>query len=180
MSIEELKSNWDRIEGKPKPHQEILKMTRIKNHPQLQRLRVKFIIETVLLILFLLVYQDFFDAEKHSPLMNGLLIGAAVLYILNDVYGFWVIKNPIQAGNIKDSSRKFIQKLKMLSITSIASAFFFAITVIIYFSTVATFNSKKWIMLGVFAIILGGMFFMMYRNWKAKISGIMEFTKQLK
>lgn len=179
MSIEELKTNWKNVEGPEKSQHQIKKMTQLKNHPKLNRLRIKFIIETLLLIFFLVVFQDFFDAEKHSPAMNLLLALTAVLYILNDIFGFFVIRNPVQGDNLSESSKVFIKKLRLLSLTSIGTALFFSIMVIVYFSSIVVFDLKRWILLSVFGVILILMFVLMAKNWKGRISGIEEFNKNL-
>ncbi len=179
MSIDEIKSNWKNVEGDNRSQNEISKMTQLKNHPKLNRLRIKFIIETIALVFFLLVFQDFFDAERHSQTMNLLLALSAVLYVVNDVYGFFVIKNPIQGDNLIESSKVFLKKLKFLSITSISSSLLFSIMVIVYFSSIVILDKRRLILLGIFALTLIGMFIIMARDWKGKISKIEEFNGEL-
>ncbi|SDB31914.1 hypothetical protein SAMN03097699_0683 [Flavobacteriaceae bacterium MAR_2010_188] len=180
MGLDELKTSWDNSKAESRSQDEILKMTKLKNHPTLNRLRIKFVIETVMLIFFLLVFQDFFDAEKHSTMMNVLLAGAAILYIVNDSYGFYVLKNPIRGNNLKDSAQKFVKDIKILSITSISTALLFSIMVIVYFSSIVSFDSRRWILLGVFTFILVGMFIIMAKDWRGKISKIEEVDRELR
>ncbi len=81
MEFDHLKSSW-KSTGQGKISQaELLMMTRIKNHPHIKRTRIKLLIETILIVVFLAVYYDGFDSATKPLWANFLLIGTTTSYI---------------------------------------------------------------------------------------------------
>ena len=53
MELDKLKSIWKNTGSGKKNQNELLMMTKIKNHPKIKRMRGKFLIETLLILVFL-------------------------------------------------------------------------------------------------------------------------------
>src|SRR5664279_1488164 len=107
MELNDLKSNWQNAGGASKSECELQKMTKITRSPAIQRIRKKLIIETIALLMFSVVYYDWFDGDKKPVYANVLLLSSVLLYILNDVIGYIAIANPISGLNLKLSIQNY-------------------------------------------------------------------------
>jgi hypothetical protein len=145
-------------------------MIHIKNHPQLKRIRTKLIIEAILLIVFLAVYHNIFDGATKPLWVNILLIMAATLYILVDLFGYLTIKNPIQDNTINESLNKFYFKLNRIRIFSLISSFVFGLAVLEFFTT--AFTEYGFLKFAVLFITLLFMIYLLHRSWTARIKQI--------
>ena len=178
MKFNELKSNWQKSGDKTKSQSELQMMTKVKNQPKLKRIRIKLIIETVLLIAFLVVYKDAFDGDN-KPLWVNIILGASVvLFILNDIIGYFTLQNPINGSNIKQSIDNLTHKLRRLSILSISSSLFFGVSVILFLTSTIHFTKGKYLMLAGMFITLIILTYLSYRNWSYRINHFQKVTEE--
>jgi drug/metabolite transporter (DMT)-like permease len=173
MEFDELKSSWQQSNQPAKTKAELRVMTKLTRHPVLKRLRIKFIIESLLLIAFLAVYNDGFDGVDKPLWANIALIASAILFIANDVAGYFIFRNPVQGSNIRTSIEQFSRNLKRLSVSSVCSAFLFGCAMILFFSSgVDDFTPLKGIgIAGMFATMMVGIY-LSYKNWSGRIDRI--------
>ena len=169
MELDEFKSNWQNTGDMTKNQSELQMMTKIKNHPKLNRIRIKLIIESILLVTFLLVYHDFFDGYTKPFWVNTFLIVSVILFVVNDIIGFMTLQNPIHGTTITQSLNKLTLKLKRLSMLSIVSSLFFGISIISFFISGINFTTGKYVMLAGMIITLIGLIYVSYKNWKYRI-----------
>lgn len=123
MELNDLKSNWQNAGGAFKSETELLKMTKITHHPSLKKIRIKLIAETIFLLLFLVIYYDWFDGDKKPFYANIVLVTGLLLYIANDIIGYVSIAKPVSGLNLKLSITNYFAKIKRLAIFSLV--FFF-------------------------------------------------------
>ena len=171
MDIDDLKSNWKHAEIGNKDRNELAAITNIQNHPQLKSIRVKLVLEVVLLIIFLATYNNMFDGADKPLWANITLFAAVLCYILTDVIGYLTLKNPVQGDNLKSSLHLFYQKLNRIRLFSLVSSFLFGLAVLLFFAT--AFTEYRYIKFTVLFIILLIMIYLLHRNWTAR-------TKQIK
>lgn len=104
--------------------------------------------------------------------INGLLIGSAVLFILNDVLGFIFVMKPVKENNLKHSLSVLYLKLKRLAFFSIMSSLFFGSSVILFFTSAIQFTNSKYLMLADMVITMLIMIFLSYKNWAQRIGHV--------
>ena len=115
MELQDLKSGWQNAGGVSKSETDILRMTKITNHPSLKKIRKKLIIEIIMLLLFLVVYYDWFDGDKKPFYANIVLVAGLLLYIANDIIGFVAIAKPISGLDLKLSIRNYFTRVKFMN-----------------------------------------------------------------
>jgi len=171
MNIDELKTHWKKAETGTKDRRELAAMTSIQNHPQLKSIRIKLVIEIVLLITFLATYSNMFDGADKPLWVNILLSAAALFYILTDVFGYLTLRKPVLGCNIKESLHQFYQKLDRVRYFSLIGSSLFGLAVLMFFTTgFAKYGVFKFTVL---FIILLFMIYLLHRNWALR-------TKQIK
>tara|TARA_R110001599_G_scaffold43925_2_gene131136 strand:+ start:4323 stop:4880 length:558 start_codon:yes stop_codon:yes gene_type:complete len=178
MELDKLKSTWDQSSTGKKSQNELLIMTKVKNHPTIKKMKLKFLIEAILLIVFIAVYYDGFDGETKPLWANLLLIGATSLYIFVRFVGWLVLRNPINGDNLKQSLFNFQSKLKQITIAIVLTSFLFGCAVISFFSSSIDFTKEKYT---AFAFMLFSLILLVYlssRNWNKRISKIKTNLKE--
>ena len=178
MELDKLKSTWDQSSTGKKNQNELLIMTKVKNHPTIKKMKLKFLIEAILLIVFIAVYYDGFDGETKPLWANVLLIGATSLYIFVRFVGWLVLRNPINGDNLKQSLSNFQSKLKQITIAIVLTSFLFGCAVISFFSSSIDFTKEKYT---AFAFMLFSLILLVYlssRNWNKRISKIKTNLKE--
>lgn len=172
MELDNLKSNWKETSVTKKSKNELLMMTKVNNHPKLKRVRIKFFIEVTLLLVFAFVYFDGFDGDKKPLWANIVLVLAIVAYIAIRAIGLYLLRNPVQGNDLKVSLRIFENKIKRISLLSIATSLLFGITVILFFSSSINFTKEKYVILIVMIVMLLGAILFSHKNWKSRIKSI--------
>ena len=167
MDLQNLKTHWDKINYLPKNDMELERMTTIKNHPVLKKIKIKLIIETLAISFFLMVYYSGFDGVEKPIYANVLLVLGAVAYIINGILSFRVIQKPIQGENLKKSINSYFKRIKNISIISLSITVVYTCSLLLFFGSTINFSGeKKWILIfGIFVLIQA--FFWSSRIWKA-------------
>lgn len=181
MELDDLKPNWQKSSHAIKSKTEIQKMMQLKNHPKLNRVRIKIITETAFLIAFLLICNTIFDGENKPVWVNVILLSSTVLFILNNIGGYLVLLNPVRGNNLAQSVSCFHWKIKKLSVLSLVTAFLFGASVILFFTSTITFTPEKYFLLaGMTTSLFIGIYFS-WKNWTYRIKQItrtaLEFEK---
>ena len=179
MELEDLKSGWQNAGHAFKTEADLLNMTKITNHPTLKGIRLKLIAETIFLLLFLVIYYDWFDGDKKPFYANVFLVVGLLLYVANDVIGFISLAKPISGVNVKRSIKNYLAKVKRLSVFSLAFSFLYSISLIIFFTSVINFTREKRFLLVALTIILFQLMFWSFRIWRKRIVRLRELVKDL-
>jgi hypothetical protein len=179
MELENLKSGWQTAGSALRNEADLLKMTKITNHPFLKRVRRKLLIETLLLIFLLIVYYDWFDGDKKPFHANLLLVTGVLLYIANDIVGYISLLRPVRGINLKLSIENYLGSIKRLSLFSIGISFLYSISLIVFFASVINFTrEKRFILLGIILILFQLMLWSA-RIWSARIKALKQQVKDL-
>ncbi|MDJ1495804.1 hypothetical protein QNI19_22910 [Cytophagaceae bacterium DM2B3-1] len=178
MDIESLKSNWDKSKGNPKQESELEQMTRIKQHPALKKIRLRLLLESVLLVCVLLIYRDWFDGAT-KPLYINILLGASIsLFILNDVLSYLAIKNPVMSGTIKTSVEKHIVTLKRLSVFSLLASAIYSAFLLSFLTSTIHFTTVKYFMLTGIICAMLILLYVSYWQWRKRIRSFSEILEE--
>jgi len=169
MDINDLKADWQNAGGSSINEENLKIMTKINKHPTLKNIRIKLIIEAVALTTLLFLYYGAFDGAKKPWFVNLSLVFSILLYITNNVLGYFLTKNPIRADNISQSVQNQILVLRRLSVFSILSSVFYTSTLLMFFAVSIKFTSIKYILLASLIFIFAATFYFSYKKWKTKI-----------
>jgi len=172
MEINNIKSIWQNASTNSKSELELKRMTNVINHPSLKKIRTKFLIETISLTFFLFIYYDWFEGNTKPFYLNSLLATILLAYILNDVFGYFLISRPIRGENLKISIEKYYVRIKRLSVYSLSISFLYGTVMIYYFSSGLIFNNKKLFILAGIVIFLLLMTYFSYRTWNRWIKSL--------
>lgn len=172
MELDNLKSNWKKVGVGKKSQNELSVMTNVKNHPNIKKIRIKFIIETILIIAFLAVYYDGFDGATKPLWANLLLIVTTISYIIVRFIGWLVLKNPIKGENLKTSLINFQNKLKRMAISVLVTSFLFGSSIILFFASSIDFTKGKYLMLAGMVLSLMLLVYLSSQNWFKRIEDI--------
>lgn len=182
MELNELKSGWQNAGGNYRTEADLERMTKLNQHPTLKRIRIKMIIETVVLSFFLIVYYDWFDGDKKPLYANLLLFAGVLLYIFNDVIGYISLAKPVMKENLRSSVQHLLSKVKRLSILSLVISFFYSVCLLAFFLSVVTFTKEKsFILLGMILVLVQvtHISYKVWRNWILKLElQVNDFAKE--
>ncbi|MEO8108525.1 MAG: hypothetical protein ABI594_00760 [Ginsengibacter sp.] len=179
MELNDLKSGWQNAGKAFKNETDLLNMTKIANHPALKKIRTKLIAESIFLLLFLIIYYDWFDGDRKPFYANVVLITGLLLYVANDVIGYVSIAKPILGLNLKLSVTNYFARIKRLAIFSLVFSFLYSISLIIFFTSVIHFTREKRLLLVAMAVILFQLMFWSYRVWTKRIKSLKQQLKDL-
>jgi len=177
MELNDLKSEWKNAGEAFKTEADLLKMTRVANHPSLKKMKRKLIAETIFLVAILFVYYDWFDGDEKPLYANALLVSSLLLYLANDVIGYVSIAKPISGSNLKTSLDNYLARIKRLSVFSLACAFLYGSFLIAFFASAIHFTKeKRWLLAGII-ILLFQVLFWSYRVWTKWIKNLHRQVK---
>lgn len=177
MELNDLRSNWQNAGGTFKSETDLFNMTKITHHPSLKKIRIKLIVEAIFLLVFLVVYYDWFDGDEKPFYANAILVTGLLLYIANDIIGYISIARPISGLNLKISVTNYFIRIKRLAIFSLAFSFLYSISLIVFFTSVINFTKEKKILLLGLAIILFQLMFWSFRVWTKRIKSLKQQVK---
>lgn len=171
MDLEDLKSDYKNggVE-KLKTTESLNKMKKSRNHPVLRSIKKQLIFESIIWIVILAVYYDFFDGQQKSIIWNGLLVISILLLLIHNILGYILVKNPIFGESIKESLQKYLTKIKTYCYISIASRVF-AVAIFLGFLTSNTewVLNKTLLFMGLFLVTITSQIFLLRKVWNKRI-----------
>jgi hypothetical protein len=170
MNIDDLKSDWHGAGKEFHSEQELAMMTRVRNHPSLRKLRIKFMIEIAALTALLFLFYDGLDGVEKPLIVNIMLISSIILYILNNALGYYHLQNPSVSGNIREALVKEARTLQKLAVLSLLSSIAYATTLLLFLTYQIVFNQRKYIILSALIIAFLLLFYYSWISWKRKIA----------
>jgi hypothetical protein len=173
MEIDEFKSAWKEAGVKAKDRQELQKMADVNTHASFRRMRTKFIVEGVLLTIFLVLYYDGFDGYAKPLWANIILVISLLTYIGVRFAGCYLLSNPVgRSGSLKESLVRFRAKLKRMAIAVVITSLLFGAALILFFATGIEFTGRKWMAVAAMALTLCFLVILSGRRWQARIEDI--------
>jgi len=180
MDINDLKKSWATLNHDDLDKGQLQKMIRVKNHPTLQKLRIKLLTEIILLTLFLFIYYDALDGNKKPVYINLLLISGILLFIINNAIGYLFVKKMIYLPNIVSSIQRQIVILNRMFALSIISSVFYSVTLLLFLTVSIDFtNTKYFILIGIL-LAFSVMFFVSFKTWNARINHFRQLLADFK
>lgn len=180
MKLDDLKSSWQEAGKNSRNTSALEKMTKVRHHPKLRRIQLKLLIESVLLTAFLLTYENAFDAVDKPLWASVLLMVFGLLFILNDVAGYFLIMRRVKGSSVVASLKNLVTLLKKFSVFSVISSILFSLSLIVFFSTGLVFTSTKYLILAGMVVTLGGLSYVAYRNWQQRIRHFSALVQEFK
>ena len=172
MDINDLKSTWRNSGNERKGMAQLQAMTQMKNHPQIRQIRMKFLVQVPLLVIFLAFYYDMFDGHTKSLFVNIALIVSCILYIVNDVLGYFILINPVRGTNISLSLKQLENSLKTMLFTSVSTSLLFGGTLILFMVYDIVLTPIKYLLLSGMVLTLIVFVYVSRKNWLKKIGAI--------
>ncbi|MEQ8358026.1 MAG: hypothetical protein RH860_00970 [Cytophagales bacterium] len=180
MEIDSLKSNWKNTGSGLKDQKELLMMRKIKNHSNIKRIRLKFIIESVLVLFFLAIAYEAFDAGNKALWANLIFLGGIIFYLIVRLAGLLLLRNPINGNNLQSSLMSFKIKLQRMAFAVLLSSLLFGLSIILFFSSSVDFSSEKIYLLTGMLLTLFLFVFLSSRIWFKRVETINVTLKELK
>lgn len=177
MELNDLKTEWQNAEGSFKSEADLLKMTKVMNHPSLKSIRTKLIIETIGFVFFLVVYYDWFDGDQKPMYAKALLVSSLLLYIITDVIGYVAVVKRIGGLDLKISLEKYLKRIEQLAVYSLVCSVLYGISFLVFFSSVIHFTKEKSFLLLGMVIVLIQMLLWSYRIWTKWIKSLQQQVK---
>lgn len=178
MNIDDFKSNWQNKEDQPFNETNIELMTKVNQHPSLRKVKLKLIVEAVLLTALLFLYYDGFDGDKKPFLINALLVASIVLYVVNNMVGYWFLKNPDTGKNFREMAASQKNRLKNISLFSMASSVIYSISLLTFLTSQIVFDQRKYILLAGIVVILVLMLYFSWISWQRKIGHFVQLETE--
>lgn len=180
MELNDLQSNWQNASGAFKSKAELLKMAKINHHPSVKKIRTKLIAEAIFLLVFLVIYYDWFDGDKKPFYANIILVTGLLLYIAKDIIGYVAIAKPINGLNLELSITNYFIRIKRLAILSLTFSFLYSISLIVFFTSVIHFTREKRFLLLGLTIVLFQLMFWSFRVWTKWIKSLKQQVRDFK
>lgn len=172
MDLENIQSTWSNSGTVKKSQTELLRMTKTKNHPKIRRIKVKFLVEAMLLSVFLSVYYTGFDGATKPLWANVFLILSTLGYIGVRFVGWLILQNPVKEGNLKKSLQQFRIKLKQIALSILLTVLLFGVAFISFFASSIHFTKQKYALLAGMILTLLFLLYLSLRNWIKRIKAI--------
>jgi len=177
MEEDALKSAWQGMDANRKTNKELSSMMQESAHPVLKSIRKQLILETVAFTAFLFVYYNAFDGDRKPFYANMLLVMAMLFTILHNIMGYILTKRPVKGNTIKQSLNNQLLKIKTFAGVSVAGRVMTATCLLLFFTSVITFNAGKyWMLVAIILIfviqiiVLSGIWMKRVRQMKSTIN----------
>lgn len=174
MELNDLKTQWNSLEAPVKTVAELKTMLKENQHPVLKGIRKQILIEVCGWTAFLLCYYTMFDGD-HKPLfINALLIIAILFAILHSLTGYSFARYIPEGGDIKTGLQHYLGRIKSYAAVSLAARLLFMVGFLSFFAYNIQFNNFKYVMMGVFALIVVVQLIWLGRMWAGRLRALRE------
>jgi len=101
--------------------EQLNKMTSTTNHPVMKKIIRQLFVESIPVILLLAIYYDIFDGQEKGWIWHLVLVLSALMLLLHNMLGIYLISNVNMADNIKDSLAQYYKKIKRFAYMAIST-----------------------------------------------------------
>lgn len=178
MEIDNLKKTWKNTGTTNLNTESMRNMIRAKNHPVLKGIRKQLIFETLIWIIFLFSYYDMFDGDQKPFYANMLLITAVILLIIHNLIGFLSQQKLIKGMNLKQSLEAYLSSIRVFRIFSIATRVTALICLLLFFTSIISFNSFRYGILAALMMLIPIQAFILNRIWNRRINQLKKLLKE--
>lgn len=180
MNLENLKSNFNSSSPAPINKEALLSMLDVNRHPALKTIRIQLMMESIIWIVFLSCFYNFFDGHLKPAVWNIALVLAVGLILVHNTAGYLITNNPINGKNIAESLTNYYHQLKKYAYLSIVSrALAISILFGYFLSGLESLEQRHYISMGVAGVVIAIQVFVLWRIWSKRISTITEKYGQI-
>lgn len=180
MENDSLKSAWRRMATEDKSHMELKTIIKERSHFFLKRIRRQFVIETIAMVIFLIVYYDFFDGDQKPLYVNILLVAALLFMIIHNIVGYMQMRLRFRGENIEKLLNDRLHKMKVHAITSGILRLLMVCSFLLFFLSVIKFTQGKyWIFTAVILVFLVQIA-VFIQIWRVRIRRMKETINNLR
>ncbi|MDO5978470.1 hypothetical protein [Flavivirga spongiicola] len=174
MELDNLKPEYHSMDNdNSKSIESLNKMKYSGSHPVLKGIKKQLVFEGILWTLILIVFYDFFDGHLKAFYWNVLLVMSILLVLLHNVLGFIIVRAPINDSSIKDSLRKYLNKIKSYSRVSIISRVLAVVIFMGFLTSNVVWDSRKiWTSLVFLVIMMVAQVYFLNKVWRQRVKKI--------
>lgn len=169
-TLANLKKEWNDFNQQLKSIDDLSPQTIIRQHPTLKRTRLKLMIESTLLLLFLVFYYSALDGDANSGAVNTMLVLGVIFYGVVNVFSYLTLIQPNYSDNIIASLQRTKRRLRTAQVMSLIASVIFAITFLAYSSSAVIFTYEKRLIMVGMILTLVIMSVISYFVWNKRIS----------
>jgi hypothetical protein len=174
MNLDNLKDAWKGLYTPAKNKASLQRMTQENKHPVLKHIRMQVIVETIAFSLLLIFYYDIFDGDKKSWWANFAFAGALITEIFQQIFCYYLCRQGITGGNIKQAIHDQIKKIKKYSYVSVGSRTVTMTGLLIFFGSVIQFTTKKYWLLTLIIIVMFGQLLLLMGVWRKRLGTLQQ------
>jgi uncharacterized membrane protein len=169
MEQDALFSAWQAADSAPKNNDALIAMLSEGQHPVLKHIRRQLLIETIAFTIFLFLYYNLFDGDRKPLYANLLIVAGMLLVITHNIIGYVFTKRSIKGNNIKQSLEHHLVSLKKHAVLSIMCRALMAGCLLLFFTSVITFNGNKYWALAAITLIFVVQLILLWGIWRRRV-----------
>lgn len=177
MDLHDLKSQWGNVGGQEKSQADLEVMT--KASKPIRKIRLRLLIEGTCLLLFLVVYYDWFDGHEKSWEVNALLVAGVLFNLGNDILGYFALRMSPGTASVKESLRVYLGRVRRLSFFSKIASAGFLISVLTFYLSIVEFTREKYLILVMLFLILAATGYFTQQFWSRRLKSLQNAVKEL-
>jgi len=170
MELDELKSNWNKLEIPAKTTAEMQWMLKENKHPVLKGIRKQLTIEIIVWSAFLLCYYTMFDGHRKPALINTILVTSVLFSLIHNFTGYRFAKYLVNGTTIKASLEYYLSKLKIYAMVSIVSRLLFMAGLLLFFTYKLSFTASRYMLLVGVVLVFLVQLAILYRIWAKRLT----------
>ena len=144
----------------------------IQQHPARRGMRRQMIFEMISLIVFLIVYYDFFDGARRSAISNVLLVSAVGLVILHNAAGYFFSRRVLEGAHLQEMVGGYLSAMRRFAVISVGARVGMVVCMLLFFCSGMVMAGGKIWMIIVVGLIAAGQMIWLGSIWRRRIRDI--------
>ncbi len=180
MDLDQYKSQWQNS-GKDAARntQQLQEMLQLQQNRHLRRFRLKLIIESVVLLAFLLIFRDAFDGQEKPWLLNAILIVAILAVIGHNTLTYRAIHLGLQGNDLRQSLRDLSQRFSQHAWAGSLLMTLFHLSWISFIVYQLPLTGLRMVVIVVLLAIIAGAGRLTFRTWNQQARQMQEQLEKL-
>ncbi|KDN54018.1 hypothetical protein [Flavobacterium seoulense] len=174
MELDDLKSDWNKVQPNLKTDEAMLLLLQENKHPVLKSIRKQIGIEITAWLVFLLSYYWLFDGAKKPFWINLILVISLGFPIFHSFYGYHFNKYLSDGANVKKALEQVYYRLKKYAVVSVISRVGFICGLLVFFSYGIQFTTTKYYSLAVICFVFLIQLWVLYLIWNQRLKRIRQ------
>jgi len=148
--------------------EQLNKMTSTTNHPVMKKIIRQLFVESIPVILLLAIYYDIFDGQEKGWIWHLVLVLSALMLLLHNMLGIYLISNVNMADNIKDSLAQYYKKIKRFAYMAISTRLLALIGLVLFLINGEISKLVNWYSLAAL-LVLVVQFYFLQKIWQNRL-----------